>query len=126
MTGSNQNLILVPGLICDDEVWAHATANLSEVADCRTVPADEADTMQGLARAVLENAPETFAIAGFSMGGYVALEVLRQAPERVIRIALLDVRRERLDNRVNLHVALGGGFGPVSTDKVEQQPEPAP
>ena len=88
--GSNQNLILVPGLICDDEVWAHAEANLSEIADCRTVPADEADTMQGLASAVLETAPETFAIAGFSMGGYVAMEVLRQAPERVTRLALLD------------------------------------
>ncbi len=84
-------LILVPGLICDDEVWAHAQTNLADVADCRIVPADEADTIQGLARAVLDTAPDSFAIAGFSMGGYVALEVLRQAPERVIRIALLDV-----------------------------------
>ncbi len=90
MTGSGQNLILVPGLICDDEVWAHAQAHLSDVAGCRIVAADEADTMQGLARAVLDNAPDTFAIAGFSMGGYVALEVLRQAPERVTRLALLD------------------------------------
>ncbi len=90
MTGSDQNLILVPGLICDDEVWAHAQEHLSEVADCRTVPADEADTMQGLACAVLDTAPETFAIAGFSMGGYVAMEVLRQAPGRVTRLALLD------------------------------------
>lgn len=87
---SDQNLILVPGLICDAEVWTYAQSHLSEIVDCRTVPADEADTMQGLARAVLDTAPETFAIAGFSMGGYVALEVLRQAPERVTRLALLD------------------------------------
>ena len=87
---SEQNLILVPGLICDDEVWAYTQEHLSDVADCRTVPADEADTMQDLARAVLDTAPETFAIAGFSMGGYVAMEVLRQAPGRVTRLALLD------------------------------------
>lgn len=90
MRETNQSLILVPGLICDDEIWAYPQSHLSDVADCRIVPADEADTMQGLARAVLDSAPDTFAIAGFSMGGYVALEVLRQAPERVTRLALLD------------------------------------
>ncbi|NNE84777.1 MAG: alpha/beta fold hydrolase [Alphaproteobacteria bacterium] len=105
---SDQNLILVPGLICDDEVWTYAQSHLSEVADCRTVPADEADTMQGLARAVLDTAPETFAIAGFSMGGYVALEVLRQAPERVTRLALLDTssRGDTQDKAAGRHAAI--------------------
>lgn len=87
---TRQTLILVPGLICDDEVWAHARTHLSDVADCVVVPADSADTMQGMARDVLATAPGRFAIAGFSMGGYVATEVLRQAPERVTRLALLD------------------------------------
>jgi pimeloyl-ACP methyl ester carboxylesterase len=105
---SDQNLILVPGLICDDEVWTHAQSHLSEVADCRTVPVDEADTMQGLARAVLATAPETFAIAGFSMGGYVALEVLRQAPERVTRLALLDTssRGDTPEKAAGRHAAI--------------------
>lgn len=85
-----RNLVLVPGLICDREVWDYPRTYLAEVADITFAPADEADTMQGLAEAVLERAPDRFAIAGFSMGGYVALEVLRQAPERVERIALLD------------------------------------
>lgn len=87
---ADRNLVLVPGLICDAEVWDHARARLDDVVDVTCAPADEAATMQGLADAVLENAPESFAIAGFSMGGYVALEVLRRAPERVERIALLD------------------------------------
>ena len=87
---ARQNLILVPGLICDDEVWAHARAHLAEIADCIVVGADSADTMQGMARDVLAVAPDRFAIAGFSMGGYVATEVLRQAPERITRLALLD------------------------------------
>lgn len=87
---ARQNLILVPGLICDDEVWGHARTHLSDIADCIVVPADSADTMQGMARDVLKVAPDRFAIAGFSMGGYVATEVLRQAPARVTRVALLD------------------------------------
>ncbi|MBT3809480.1 MAG: alpha/beta hydrolase, partial [Rhodospirillaceae bacterium] len=90
MNATTQNLVMVPGLICDQEVWAYPRAYLSEVATISYAPADETDTMQGLAEAVLDSAPKTFAIAGFSMGGYVALEVLRQAPERVERIALLD------------------------------------
>lgn len=90
MAAHRETLILAPGLICDDEVWAYVAAHLADVADCRIVPADEADTMQGLAGALLAGAPERFAIAGFSMGGYVALEVLRQAPERVTRLAVLD------------------------------------
>lgn len=87
---ARQDLILVPGLICDDELWSHARAHLSDIANCIVVPADSADTMQGMARDVLAAAPKRFAIAGFSMGGYVATEVLRQAPDRVTRLALLD------------------------------------
>jgi pimeloyl-ACP methyl ester carboxylesterase len=90
MPSTDRNLVVVPGLICDQEVWAYPRAHLSEVANITYAPADETDTMQGLAEAVLDLAPKTFAIAGFSMGGYVALEVLRQAPHRVERIAVLD------------------------------------
>jgi len=95
---ARQNLILVPGLICDDEVWGHARAHLSDIANCIVVPADSADTMEGMARDVLAAAPDHFAIAGFSMGGYVATEVLRQAPGRVTRLALLDTS-SRVDTR---------------------------
>jgi len=72
------------------------------------VPANEADTMQGLAQAVLDTAPETFAIAGFSMGGYVALEVLRQAPGRVTRLAILDAtsRGDTPEKTAGRHVAI--------------------
>ncbi|MBC93813.1 MAG: alpha/beta hydrolase [Rhodospirillaceae bacterium] len=100
----NQNLLLIPGLICDDEVWAYPSEHLSDIANISILPMNEAVTMQGLASAVLKNSADKFSIAGFSMGGYVALEVLRQAPERVMRIALLDTSsrkdtQEKLDNR---------------------------
>ena len=92
-----QSLILVPGLICDDEVWRYTADRLADIADCTIVPADTADTMQRMAADVLATAPGQFAIAGFSMGGYVATEVLRQAPDRVTRLALLDTS-SRIDS----------------------------
>ena len=94
----NQNLLLVPGLICDDEIWAYPQKYLADIAKISILPMNEAVTMQSLAAAVLKNGPEEFAIAGFSMGGYVALEVLRQAPDRVTRIALLDTS-SRVDSQ---------------------------
>lgn len=83
-------LVLIPGLVCDGAVWAHQCAGLSDVADCMVPEVRIHDTMQAMAEEVLTMAPERFAVAGFSMGGYVALEVLRLAPERVERIALID------------------------------------
>lgn len=85
-----QPLILVPGLVCDGAVWAHQRAGLADVADCIVADVSRPDTMHAMAAEVLVEAPEKFAIAGFSMGGYVALEVLRQAPHRVTRLALID------------------------------------
>jgi len=85
-----QNLVLIPGLVCDAVVWRHQAAHLREVAEVSIPAATEGETMADMARAVLDAAPSAFALAGFSMGGYVALEVLRQAPERVTRLALLD------------------------------------
>jgi pimeloyl-ACP methyl ester carboxylesterase len=83
-------LVPVPGLVCDAEVWHHQVRHLADVADVAIPAADTGDTMADMARHVLAWAPPRFALAGFSMGGYVALEMLRQAPERVTRLALLD------------------------------------
>jgi pimeloyl-ACP methyl ester carboxylesterase len=81
--------VLIPGLLCSPRlyepmlgaVWQHGGVT---VADTR-----RDDTMAGMARRLLDGAPERFALAGLSMGGYVALEVMRQAPERVRALALL-------------------------------------
>ncbi|PLS86587.1 MAG: alpha/beta hydrolase [Actinobacteria bacterium] len=84
-------LVLIPGLLCDSRLWRHQAEHLADVADPIQVPEVRGqDTVQGMAREVLEAAPERFALAGLSMGGYVALEVVRQAPDRVEALALLD------------------------------------
>ncbi|MBK8017979.1 MAG: alpha/beta hydrolase [Betaproteobacteria bacterium] len=83
-------LVLLPGLLCDAEVWAAQTAGLADVADCRVADLTRDDSMSGMAARVLKEAPSgRFALAGFSMGGYVAFEIMRQAPDRVMRLALL-------------------------------------
>ena len=84
-------LVLIPGLLCDERLWRHQSQGLANLANPIYVPDVTAhDSVEGMARKVLEAAPDRFALAGLSMGGYVALEVMRQAPHRVEALALLD------------------------------------
>ena len=87
---SDQNLLLIPGLVCDAAVWRHQVAHLAEIAAISVPPVTQGETIGEMARIVLDSAPQKFALAGFSMGGYIALEILRQAPGRVTKLALLD------------------------------------
>lgn len=88
---TRQPLILVPGLLLTADLWAHAAAHLADEADITvTHEQRDFDSMPAIAQAILARAPERFALAGLSMGGYVALEIMRRAPERVTRLALLD------------------------------------
>lgn len=83
-------LVLIPGLLCDRALWTHQLAHLDDVADMSVADVAGRDSMAELARSVLAAAPDRFALAGLSMGGYVAHEIMRQAPERVTRLALFD------------------------------------
>jgi pimeloyl-ACP methyl ester carboxylesterase len=87
---AKQNLVLIPGLLCDDALWEHQSNYLSETAEIKIADVTRSDTMIGMAEAVLTMAPEEFALAGLSMGGYVSLEIMRRAPKRVTKLALLD------------------------------------
>ncbi|MFO1349584.1 MAG: alpha/beta fold hydrolase [Gammaproteobacteria bacterium] len=89
-------LLLLPGLLCDRALWRHQIDYLADRADIVVADMTRADTMVEMARSVLAQAPPRFALAGLSMGGYCALEILRQAPQRVERLALLDTTA-RLD-----------------------------
>ena len=84
-------LVLLPGLVCDQAVWAPQIQALSAHLDCHVVDYGMLDSIGAMAQHVLDTAPApTFALAGHSMGGRVALEVVRRAPERVHHLALLD------------------------------------
>ena len=84
------NLLLLPGLLCDAAVWAPMLPHLEAAADCRIPDYADATSLPEMAERVLADAPPSFALAGHSMGGRVALEIVRRAPERVPRLALLD------------------------------------
>ncbi len=84
-------LMLLPGLNCDAAAWAPQVAALKGQANCRIPAWGLRDTLTAMAQQVLDEAPtERFSMAGHSMGGRVALEVIRLAPQRVERLALLD------------------------------------
>lgn len=85
-----QPLILLPGLLCDAALWRHQIETLSELADITVADLTQDDTVAAMAERVLAAAPVQFALAGLSMGGYLAQELMRQAPERVTKLALLD------------------------------------
>lgn len=87
---SAPQLLLLPGLLNDAELWRDQVRALSDVANCTVPDLTRGATLEDLARSVLAQARPRFALAGFSMGGYVAQEMARLAPERIERLALLD------------------------------------
>jgi pimeloyl-ACP methyl ester carboxylesterase len=80
-------LVLLPGMMCDGRLFQHMPPHL-----CLGI--SQHDTVEALASDVLEQAPATFALGGLSMGGIVAMEVIRQAPDRVTHLCLMDTNCE--------------------------------
>jgi pimeloyl-ACP methyl ester carboxylesterase len=84
-------VFLLPGLLCDETIWADQRDALGDVVIHVAIPDfRHVNSIEAMARLVLDQAPERFSVAGHSMGGRVALEVYRMAPHRVDRLALLD------------------------------------
>jgi pimeloyl-ACP methyl ester carboxylesterase len=84
-------LLLIPGLVCDDALWRHQVKDLSDIAE--VVVTDKHtrySTIKEIAEAIVSEAPDRFALAGLSMGGFIALEIVRSFPDRVQRLAILD------------------------------------
>jgi pimeloyl-ACP methyl ester carboxylesterase len=90
MTARSTHLIFVPGLACTEKLFAEQIASLREDVTISVADHTRHDTISGIARAILAAAPDRFALCGLSMGGYIAFEMIRQAPDRVERLALLD------------------------------------
>lgn len=83
-------LILLPGMLCHEWQWAHQVMHLADVADITVADLSRWDSIRGMAEAVLAQVPPQFALAGLSMGGIVAMEIMRLAPARVVKLALMD------------------------------------
>ncbi|MGD9784821.1 MAG: alpha/beta fold hydrolase [Hyphomicrobiaceae bacterium] len=85
-----ENLVLVPGLLCTEDLFAAQIEGLGQTAAISVADHSSHDSIGAIAASILAAAPPRFALAGLSMGGYVAFEILRQAGDRVVRLALLD------------------------------------
>jgi pimeloyl-ACP methyl ester carboxylesterase len=83
-------IVLVPGLTCSARLYAEQIPALWQFGPVTVADHTRDDGMASIARRILAGAPPRFALAGLSMGGYIAFEILRQAPQRVARLALLD------------------------------------
>ena len=128
-----ENLVLLPGMMCDERLWGPQIDGLR--GQCRSITVGDisrSDSIESLARDVLEAAPPRFALAGLSMGGIVALEMWRQSSSdgnsatRITRLALLNTNAhadlpERSRQRDELLArALAGGF----EDMVKEELKP--
>jgi pimeloyl-ACP methyl ester carboxylesterase len=98
------DLLLLSGLLCDERLWTSQTESLAGLARSRTADLTAHHSIAAMADAVLGKAPEEFALAGCSMGGCVALEVIARAPERVSRLALLSINARGLLPSVRQHL----------------------
>jgi pimeloyl-ACP methyl ester carboxylesterase len=86
----NEPLVLLPGMMCDARLFAPQIAKFSSARGVMVAPLTDDKSFAGLAQSFLRHAPPRFALAGLSMGGIAAMEIIRQAPERISRLALLD------------------------------------
>jgi pimeloyl-ACP methyl ester carboxylesterase len=114
-------VFILPGLLEDADAFQHQLEHLREFTPCTVADLTRADSIAALASQALEQAPPgPFALAGHSMGGYVALEIMRQAPERVARLALLNTHArpdspEATENRKRLMALAEKDFPAVIT-----------
>lgn len=123
LTGTaREPLLLLPGLLCDRPFWKKQLDGLYDVFACAVPQLDTQNTVAAMARDALALMEGVFSLAGHSMGGYVALEVMRQAPERVRRLALLSTQpradtKEQAERRhAFIRQAERGGFLDVIAD----------
>ena len=89
MHAEKPNFVILPGLLSDDALFRHQVQQLRDIAHCTVADYDMAENIAEMAHAVLAQSPRQFVMMGFSMGGYVALEIMRVAPERVLALVLV-------------------------------------
>ncbi len=98
------HLVILPAFMTTGALWHHQIDALADLAEIQVIDLTPYVSIERMARAVLEQSPENFALAGLSLGGYTAFEIMKRAPERVTRLALVSTTaradtQERLDGR---------------------------
>src|SRR5436190_1482167 len=89
---SNKHLVLIPGLNCTAKLYERQIGELARSHAVMVPDHRRGASMGAIAERILAEAPPRFALAGLSMGGYIAFEIMRQAPDRIGRLILLDTQ----------------------------------
>ena len=123
-------VVLIPGLLDSARLYAAQIPELWRRGPVMVADHTRDDSMGAIARRILANAPPRFALAGLSMGGYICFEILRQAPARVAKLALLDTSA-RADTpeatamrRTQIALASSGQLGEVVEQQFERMIHP--
>ena len=136
MTPRPPHLLLPPGLVCDDAIWEHQASHFSKITTVKIPDYGLSDSLEKMAQVALRDAPERFAVAGHSMGGRVAFEIVRRVPERVAGVALLDTayrsratgeagEQERVNRFALLDVARSRGMRAMARQWIPRIVHPA-
>jgi pimeloyl-ACP methyl ester carboxylesterase len=118
-----EHLLLLPGMMCDERMWEAQIRDLPQPTQVPSLAGFE--SFSEMATSILENAPDQFGVAGLSMGGILALEMWRQAPERITHIALIDTNPfadapDRKSLRLQqIETALNGGLRELATEELK-------
>ena len=118
-------LLFLPGMMCDARLFAPQIAFFSQTRPVMVGAIGGHNSIRALALEVLAHAPPKFALAGLSMGGIVAMEILRQAPERVCKLALMDtnplaeLEAVKLRRESQIRAASSGALSQVMRDEMK-------
>src|SRR6185437_978714 len=113
-------IVLVPGLLASPRLYAEQIPELWRLGPVTVAVHTRDDSMDAVARRILADAPARFALAGLSMGGYICFELLRQAPQRIAKLILLDTSarpdtpEQSEQRRSQIEAVRGGGLGQVT------------
>ena len=100
----HDQLILLPGLLCDSRLYTAQIRALERLATVTVPDLSGYDSTDGMAKAVLDQAPRRFSLGGFSMGGHVAIEMAIRAPERVERLVLIETTCKPVAEHIRAHL----------------------
>jgi pimeloyl-ACP methyl ester carboxylesterase len=113
-------LILLPGQLCDAALWKSQVGALADIADIAVADLTQDDSVGAMAERILASAPPRFAVCGLSLGGYVAFEMVRQVPDRVTHLGLMntsaraDIEEQSERRERSLRAARIGAFKGVT------------
>lgn len=130
VAASAETVVFIPGLTCTGALFGPQINSLKERPIILAETCD-LDTIEAMAERLLDHAPETFALLGLSLGGYIALEMIRQAPERVSRLALMntnardDTLAQTQLRQTQMAIVKKGGFHKIAAMQYPQLVHPA-